>query len=156
MESSTAVDSAVTAVKPKGSRYEIQIGDASNQKILKASVPLCMLQTSRFHEMITVHVDSHGKPFHLDYLVNANECLPDIDFGKTLHFKTVVAVGRLADAPRPILEKLKETVDGQEPVPEQSFIQKYWYYIIPIMLVLTLSSSGGDDGKGEKPAAAKK
>ncbi|KAJ1336506.1 hypothetical protein BSLG_007290 [Batrachochytrium salamandrivorans] len=128
VETPTIVDKALTTIHANSTRYTLIIntGSETDRRLLSASVPLCMLQSSMFSEMITVHVDMNGEPFHLDYLVKANDCKLGTDFGKVSHFKTTVSVGRVADAPRPILEQIKMTEDGTEPAAEQSLLQKYW------------------------------
>ncbi|KAL2916173.1 hypothetical protein HK105_204264 [Polyrhizophydium stewartii] len=122
LEAPVPVDKALLAVRGRDSRYTLhaRIGSGSDAQELSASVPLCMLQSAKFTEQITLHVDIHGKPFHLDYLVKAQECIPDVELSKVTNFKTSAHVGRLVDAPRPRLEQPVDPMDAATKPPEQS------------------------------------
>ncbi|KAJ3098857.1 hypothetical protein HDU96_010922 [Phlyctochytrium bullatum] len=111
---------------------------------LNASIKVCLLQSSKFSEYFTVHIDQAGMPFHLDYVVDASECSNAKLSAPKGGFKVNVQVARTADGARPHLEQIHaETKDGKPEQP-QSFFQKYWYYIVAVVLILMLS--GGDDG----------
>eukprot|EP00842_Homolaphlyctis_polyrhiza_P005066 jgi/Hompol1/5560/HPOL_004563-RA len=109
------------------------VGTGPSKRVLNASVPL----SAKFEDSITVHVDLQGIPYHIDYLVNAHQCNDNVDLSKVTKFKTSVSVGRYFDAPRPVLEQVVETPEGAAPPVEQSFLQKYWYYLIPAMMLIT-------------------
>jgi hypothetical protein len=50
----------------------------SSGRVLKASVPLCQLQASRFQETLVFHIDGSGQVWHLDYSVSAPNCEPGL------------------------------------------------------------------------------
>ncbi|KAJ3213418.1 hypothetical protein HDU67_002893 [Dinochytrium kinnereticum] len=117
---------------------------------LNASVRMCLLQASKFQEHYSIHIDQAGKvsisigiPFHLDYVVDASSCQKSKVQAPKAGIKAQCSVARTSDGARPHLEMIQETKDGK-PEPEKSFLQKYWYYIVAIALVLMLS---GGDGK---------
>ncbi|KAJ3183420.1 hypothetical protein HDU87_006739 [Geranomyces variabilis] len=113
---------------------------------LTAAVPLCMLEASEYQEQITLHLDSNGVPWHLDYLVGATSCeKPAKPLGRTP--KTLVFIERALAGTRPKLEQMVETTVDGKPEPEKSFIQKYWFYIVPAVLILLLQSGGEEPAK---------
>ncbi|KAI8607787.1 hypothetical protein BC830DRAFT_1086680 [Chytriomyces sp. MP71] len=128
--------------------------------VLTASVPLCQLQSAQLRDSIAIHVDHTGKPFHLDYNVDAQPgaCTKaQKPLAPNAAFKTKVVVSRAEDGARPRLELMspeKGAEGGKET--EKSFLQKYWYYIVPLMLVLMLSGGEPDAAATGAPAAAKK
>ncbi|KAI8823620.1 uncharacterized protein EV422DRAFT_521667 [Fimicolochytrium jonesii] len=116
-------------------RVSVQVGQG---KTLSAAVPVCLLKASNFREQITLHLDSEGKPWHLDYLVSASTCGPSSRQTQRPP-RTQVFLERAVVGARPRLEQIVEnTPDGKAP-PEPTFLQKYWYYIIPVVLMVLLS-----------------
>ncbi|KAJ3170522.1 hypothetical protein HK101_011330 [Irineochytrium annulatum] len=120
--------------------------------MLNASVRLCLLQASKYHEHMNIHFDQAGIPFHLDYIVNSGSCTDKPPAFPSNGFKTTVSLAR-KDVIRPRLEQIHaETKDGKAE-PEKTLWQKYWWYAIPIVIMLLMS---GADAPAEGGAAAKK
>ncbi|KAI8848339.1 hypothetical protein BC829DRAFT_443853 [Chytridium lagenaria] len=101
-----------------------------------ATIRACLLQAAKFQEHYTLHIDEAGIPYHLDYVVDAAKCEEN---------QKVVAPkkGFKINVELRGLRMGQETTDGK-PQPEKSFLQKYWYYILAIFLIVMLS---GGDGK---------
>ncbi|KAJ1558145.1 hypothetical protein HK405_014317, partial [Cladochytrium tenue] len=62
---------------------------------LNSSVPLCQLQSARFREYVTVHLDETGVPYHIDYVVPSSSC--STKGAKSVPFKTNVFVQKPVD-----------------------------------------------------------
>ncbi|KAI8925690.1 hypothetical protein BC831DRAFT_459789 [Entophlyctis helioformis] len=145
---------AVDAARSTRYHVDVHVGEGDSKRILSASVPLCMLQSAKFQEMLTLHLDIHGNPFHLDYLVAAHSCDESVNLSKVSAYKTFVTLGRVQDAPRPTMEQAADEVEGAKNAPEQSFLQKYWYYLIPMAIMFAMGTSGGgEEAKKGAPAA---
>ncbi|RKO91136.1 hypothetical protein BDK51DRAFT_31163 [Blyttiomyces helicus] len=135
---------------------------------LNATVPLCLLETAKRRDQFTLHLDSNGNPWHLDYLVAATECknadilgplrnligplsnrIPNfLDLKDAVtKFKSQVLISKPIEGARPKLQELVDTPDGK-PIAEQSFFQKYWFYIIPILILVGMSSAAEEPAKG--------
>ncbi|TPX58707.1 hypothetical protein PhCBS80983_g02990 [Powellomyces hirtus] len=114
---------------------------------LTAAVPLCMLTASGYQEQMTLHLDSKGVPWHLDYLVSATSC--DIPKKKQLPRtpKTQVFTETALAGARPKLEQIVVTTPDGKPPAEQTFLQKYWFYIIPVMVMFLMNSGAEEPAK---------
>ncbi|TPX50493.1 hypothetical protein CcCBS67573_g10092 [Chytriomyces confervae] len=126
-------------------RYKIIAMDMDGT-VLTTSIQLCQLQKAKFNDFIAIHLDQNGTAFHIDYTVDSSSpCSKDqkpVDPKTT--FKTRTLVSKAEEGARPKLEQMSsEKAEGKEV--EKSFLQKYWYYIVPLFLILVLT--GGDDKK---------
>ncbi|ORY53500.1 hypothetical protein BCR33DRAFT_710918 [Rhizoclosmatium globosum] len=126
--------------------YHIKI--VQGQLELSSSIRLCHLQKAQLVDMITVHVDQTGVPFHVDYAVESKDgsCgnIKKVAVAAKNGFKTKAVFGKTHDGARPRLDQMTaETVTGK--TEEKSFLQKYWYYILPIVVILALT--GGEEPK---------
>ncbi|TPX65271.1 hypothetical protein SpCBS45565_g05286 [Spizellomyces sp. 'palustris'] len=114
---------------------------------LNAAVPVCLLQASEYREQLTLHLDSNGGPWHMDYLVDATDCDPSRkQLGRSP--RAQVFLERALDGPRPKLDQMVESTPDGKPAKEQSFLAKYWYYIIPIMIILMMGGGGEEPQQG--------
>ena len=105
-------------------------------------------------DSVTVHVDTDGKPQGLTASAGAlKECGAGLKARQLAKFKTKVLIKRAEGGPAPFLEKFREEIqkrsntvsgEGEE---QQGFFSKYWMYIVPAYLVITLMGSGGGDAK---------
>ncbi|KAI9353340.1 hypothetical protein DFJ73DRAFT_759623 [Zopfochytrium polystomum] len=132
--------------------------------VLNATARLCQLQAAKFRESITIHLDESGGnwascllgfrlPYHIDYIVPSHECTDKVGFmqlpqqaPKVVPFQTSVGVVNPQAGVRPRLEQIvSETKDGK-PQPQPSFLQKYWYYLIPIGLAVIMNIGAEPEG----------
>ncbi|KAF9949463.1 ER membrane protein complex subunit 10 [Mortierella alpina] len=135
--------------------YQIKLRDESRNWEAMSSIKSCLLVASDFQEKITLHLDQNREVFAFDYYTSASECEEDHqkEFPlKTLdHFKNVSVdlvpsqSGPKARYARAQGIKMDETGN---PAVEKTFFQKYWVYIVPIVLVMLLTG-----GEPEKTAA---
>ncbi|KAL4088276.1 hypothetical protein PRIC1_012700 [Phytophthora ramorum] len=130
------------------------------------SVPMCMLAAMRLREDFAFHLSDSGKLVAIEYLtpyLDQETCveyqtrsLKDVRFGP---LGTVLKAQTGPSPPKSIVVKRDRAPQGVKPVksedgndePEeesQSFLRKYWYIILPIVV---MSLFGGDSGAA--PAA---
>jgi len=142
----------------RGGMYRIRmpsdVNNASSTKIM-ASIPACMLASSKFHEILRVHVDQFGHIRSLWYTTLATECPPrgtiKLPPGP-VKLVTSVSVDmesrgpKLASEPKPKSPE-EEVMDKQNKTQNQSFLQKYWMYILGGVVLMSLLG-GDDDPKG--------
>lgn len=112
------------------------------------------------YDSIMVHVDGAGRPQGLTVSVGADKkCGADLKPRSLQKFKTKVSIKRAEGGPTPFLDKFREElqkrVPGREGEAPQGFFSKYWMYIVPAYLFITLmGNGGGGDAKGGAAASA--
>ncbi|KAK9459318.1 uncharacterized protein V1516DRAFT_628725 [Lipomyces oligophaga] len=85
-------------------------------------------------DVFTVHLTTAGDPWHVDYtFADVKEDDNDEDDDKFVRVETCTPVrGTVAVLKPPV-------VPGQDPIEDnRSFIQKYWMFIVPMLLVFML------------------
>ncbi|CAE6396161.1 unnamed protein product [Rhizoctonia solani] len=132
-------------------RYEIALETDGNQDDWpRSSVKLCHL-TSAYEEFLTLHKTVSGDIFALDYHLDSvpkNGGCPHTPSAMYIA-STDVQIKSPSPAFTPRLKVPPPMgADGQviKPVPEQSFIQKYWMYIIPALIILLVLPAGPEEG----------
>jgi endo-alpha-1,4-polygalactosaminidase (GH114 family) len=93
------------------------------------------LKASNFEEQLMLHQDMTGRVYHFDYLVHAHEC--STTTSNASKFKSQVVTYKSVNGPKPILQKAVLTTDN--PAQSQSFLVKYWYIFVPLMLFVLLA-----------------
>lgn len=87
-------------------------------------------------ERIVLHLNPLGEPMRVDYSHNTT----------SKHGNKVTVVNWPPHGPEPLLKKPVPMKDNKvvEPEPQKSFIQKYWMYIVPFLLLMLVSGGGGE------------
>ncbi|KAF1772051.1 hypothetical protein GQ600_10495 [Phytophthora cactorum] len=126
-------------------------GDPESPYVM-TSVPMCMLAAMRLREDFAFHLSDSGRLVAIEYLT------PYLEKDACAEFQTRSlkdgASDRSALPPKNIVVKRDRAPQGVKPVksedgndePEeenQSFLRKYWYIILPIVV---MSLFGGDGG----------
>ena len=122
-----------------------------------ASVPACLLAANKFSEVIQLHVAKSGELVGMEYLSPqmANTCPAASDSaipsGATLSTIVVVGVPNIASpvpkakgaAPgAPVIKGVDPKAGTEEEGKQsQSFVRKYWYIILPLVLVMSLGGA---------------
>ncbi|KAK9237347.1 hypothetical protein V1525DRAFT_404113 [Lipomyces kononenkoae] len=106
-----------------------------NEQVLSDRIPT----SGGAKDVYSLHLTPSGKVWHIDYtykLMAASGDLKSADVNVLLPNRGPVAV-------------LKAPVTGtQQPQDEnKSFIQKYWMFIVPMLIVFLLGSGGGGGGQ---------
>ncbi|ORY76344.1 hypothetical protein BCR37DRAFT_395284 [Protomyces lactucae-debilis] len=139
-------------------RLGVEVGDKALLGIVRLE-GLDAMQT--YAEKLTLHLDSKGQVYHVSLHVlpveKAQEASlhiqvvarlkPDPELGPHLKHVVKKAVEQAATTDSPeVAEDLKVEEVEEEVVPK-SFLQKYWIYIIPFLLVLVLAPAQDDKEK---------
>ncbi|OWZ10669.1 Ubiquitin family protein [Phytophthora megakarya] len=162
----------------KGRHYTVRAkADPTNpdSPYVVASVPMCMLAAMRLREDFAFHLSDNGKLVAIEYLtpyLDEDACvehqtrsLKDVRFGP---FGTVLKAQTGPSPPKNIVVKRDRAPQGVKPVksedgndePEeenQSFLRKYWYIILPIVVMSLFGNDAGAPpagGAGGAPAPA--
>jgi len=124
-----------------------------------SSVKACALESSDFKDSIHLHVNSRGHVTSISYST-ANDCSSNRphEHHTKIQFNTAVALDLGLEGPKPILEATAPapqpgTGQPQQEQAPQSFIARYWYYIVPAVLLMLLSGFGSQ-GEGNAQGAA--
>ncbi|KAF1772055.1 hypothetical protein GQ600_27800 [Phytophthora cactorum] len=115
------------------------------------SVPMCMLAAMRLREDFAFHLSDSGRLVAIEYLTPYLEKMPVLSSSAKA---PRMRFGPFGTAPKNIVVKRDRAPQGVKPVksedgndePEeenQSFLRKYWYIILPIVV---MSLFGGDGG----------
>ncbi|GAB9474516.1 hypothetical protein Gpo141_00011637 [Globisporangium polare] len=136
------------------------------------SIPMCMLAGTRMRENFAFHLSDSGKLVAIEYLtpyVPAAACaeyqkrdLKSVKFGA---FGNVFKAQNGPSPPKQIAAKKERAPQGVKPiksedepaeeVESQSFLRKYWYVVLPLVLFSLFGSDGGAaaPAAGAAPAA---
>jgi len=156
-----------------GALYQLALeheGDSSNALWDLSSVKICHLDKASSETLVLHLINAQDyNPFALDYFVSPiphdGSCrephisekgsTPSIYLqsfaDKIQHLNSTILLRRPDSLPLPKLHAPPPlTPQGEvvQPVPEKSFLQKYWMYIVALLLIFFLA--GGDE---EKPRA---
>ncbi|KAK3816580.1 MAG: hypothetical protein J3Q66DRAFT_342874 [Benniella sp.] len=135
--------------------YQIELRDEVRGWKAMSSIKSCLLVASDFQEKVTLHLDHDRQVYAFDYYTTASKCekeheaeyaLTSLDQFKNMKVDLALSnTGAKARYTKAQTLRLDQT--GQ-PEAEKTFFQKYWMYILPIVLVMLL---GG--GEPEKTAS---
>ncbi|KAI9909179.1 hypothetical protein PsorP6_014467 [Peronosclerospora sorghi] len=142
--------------------------DASAPFVL-TSVPICMLVARRLREDMAFHLSDSGKLVALEYLtpyVDPDSCstyqIQSLEDARFDPVGTVLTAQTGPSPPKNIVVKHDRAPQGVTPIKSeegidesekenQSFLRKYWYIILPIVV---MSLMGGDGGAAPAGGAA--
>lgn len=96
-------------------------------------------------EVLTMYLDTYGELFHVSYRMSHAQQRPGTFKIEIDHMSDHVHPGLdLQNAQKTAAAGSPPTAQGEgdEPVPEKTFVQKYWIYAIPLVLVLVMSGGG--------------
>ncbi|KJE90465.1 hypothetical protein CAOG_01775 [Capsaspora owczarzaki ATCC 30864] len=137
-------------------RFTSTVGEHSSSVL--ASVPACALLSSNLQDNLAVHLDARGLAFAVSYSAGSVGC----DRAKAQavaegsNWRTRATIGLVSAVPDPFIPQQLRTPDGKPVTPEdqKSFIQKYWTYIVPgVIIYLVMNSLGGAAQGAARPAA---
>lgn len=136
-------------------RVQSDVADPSSAKVM-ASIPSCLLAAAKFHEILRVHVDQHGHIRGMWYQTLATGCppagairLPE----ESTKLVTSVSVDMESKGPKLAVDVKpkspeEEIKDNVQSVGYQSFLQKYWMYLLGGVVLLSLVGGEDDPKKG--------
>jgi len=132
-------------------------GDDSPQRYVSTFVKACHLYGSQLSELITLSVDHVGNVIGISIVSPKHDCiLSDVDlhtdqFNSTIQVQQQIA-GPLPDTQTFIKKIEKEKADQAAggKTENKSFLAKYWMYILPVVLIVMLSSQAEPEGNGRR------
>eukprot|EP00949_MAST-11_sp_MAST-11-sp1_P001940 g1940.t1 len=132
-----------------------------------ASIPACQLLIGKFQEQIWLNLEMSGALVGVDYTtpsIEARACDEEalrsalrsarkhpIRFQTSASAKSMPKrqkplkmTGLPPAAPPPGMEHLRQAAKGKDgkPIEQQSFLRKYWYYILPVVLLMSMGGGG--------------
>ncbi|KAK9767422.1 hypothetical protein K7432_002821 [Basidiobolus ranarum] len=130
------------------SLYTVKVGSLRENEVEAvtfSSVKWCMLEASQFSDKFTLHFDKEENFFHADYHPGAHDCQQS-NLGSDVIFNTSVELAKPYYELRPKLQRInQEELKQKETAENTNFFMKYWYIIVPVVLVLLVG--GGDAPK---------
>ncbi|KAG2154918.1 uncharacterized protein EDB93DRAFT_1335794 [Suillus bovinus] len=148
------------AVNPnmQGAMYHIAIERPELEGSV-SSIKACLLPSSTSANIV-IHFSATGEPFAIDYSVSPvpqDGICPVTNTGSYPAHNASVVLKSPRMAPLPELRippPLTPEGEPVAPVPEKSFVQKYWIYMVVVLGALLISGPAEDspsgDGKGGK------
>jgi len=164
-------------------KVRIRVEDGSNW--MMASTPACSLLASRFRETFRFHIDKAGSLLGFEYspIVHARGCLASevpanvkllskagAELPSEAHVVPITAIGganpqipagadpsAIAAAQEAAATKGAngEGAEDEEAKPEPSFLQRYWYIVLPLALLSFFGPTEEPEQKGAGAPAAK-
>ncbi|TFK55906.1 hypothetical protein OE88DRAFT_1652428 [Heliocybe sulcata] len=134
-----------------------------------SSVKACHLPHTT-SETIVLHISPYDrKPFSLDYFVSpiprdgsCPKTKASAGSSSSIAFRpfgnVTVLLREASSPPRPELRTPPPLTPQGEPVKppvEKSFVQKYWIYIVALLLALLIAPGGSDEGQGGQGGQAR-
>ncbi|CAG9797250.1 unnamed protein product [Chironomus riparius] len=134
------------------------VGSDGVKTTFLSSLKACHLIQSALHDFITINFDHNNAVLGVNIkAVSLDETSDDCDnlgLDNFNEFSTVVNLKNIEAAPIPDtqgfiqkLEREKEMRDKGE-IDNRSFIQKYWMYIVPAVILLLVSGVTNTEGQG--------
>jgi len=136
--------------------YQVALELEGDSAWAVSSVKACHLQSATADSII-LHLSSEQEAFNLDYFVSLvphDGSCPEPTAEARTFLTTNNSTISLRHARLPPSPELRTppplTPQGQVvvPEPEQNFIQKYWMYLLGVLLVMMLAPAPAEEGQG--------
>lgn len=129
------------------------VGTDGVKTTFMTSSKACLLIYSQLHDLLTVSFDHSPtvvaisyKAVNLDPVPDTCETVSNSEIEQLQEFSSVVSLKTMEPAPVPDtagfiqkVEKERESRERGDVVDNRSFIQKYWMYIVPAVILLLIS-----------------
>lgn len=161
-EPSADEQSAFHEMIKQNGMYSIRTRTCPDCPYITASIPACLLAQVRFQVDFLLHLDQNGALLALEHRIpnqfNEMLCSTSHPIEEKVEFKTTARVIETQKGPRilnvndakmPAPAGMKAVKKPGEETPEeqQSFLRKYWYIILPVVLMSLFTTDP------EQPAA---
>ncbi|KAF9435214.1 hypothetical protein BGZ76_006710 [Entomortierella beljakovae] len=135
--------------------YQIKLRDEVRGWEAMSSIKSCLLVASDFQEKFTLHLDQDRQVYAFDYYTANSQCesahLNEYPMASLEQFKSVsldISTSELGPKPHFIRAQAIKLDQTGKPEAEQTFFQKYWFYVVPFLLIMVFTG-----GEPEKTAA---
>ncbi|KAF9583203.1 hypothetical protein BGW38_010032 [Lunasporangiospora selenospora] len=132
--------------------YQIKLVDERREWESLSSIKSCLLVASDFKETFTIHLDQDKNAYAFDYYTTSHACEEEHKKELTLssldQFKDAkvdVSFSNNGPKARYIKAQTIKLDETGKPAVEKTFLQKYWFYIVPAIIMLLFS--GGEPEK---------
>jgi len=141
-------------VEGVGQFYQIKVVDQSTEREVISSVKACLLPSSKWNDKLVLHLDENNDFFHADYYTEVGECgvVDALEIPLASFFSTKIRISRPYVGPKPQVLKAVPLKEDGKPVPkadETPWYQKYWYFIIPLIVLSLLPGPEEPQGGGK-------
>ncbi|VEN39697.1 unnamed protein product [Callosobruchus maculatus] len=143
----------------KNNFYQIKsivTANDGSQKTFLSAVKACMLAESELDDRLSVSIDYMGRVIAVALIVASKSTCEGavVPLEKLKHFTTSVYVRHTEPGPIPDtasyiqkLEREREAKEKGEVKDNRSFLAKYWMYIVPLVIVMVVSSATNPDAQ---------
>lgn len=124
----------------------------------------CAFFSSDLQDAISLHVDADNRVYGIDVTHSFSCKSGAVPKKKSKNFHSHIALQQPRVGPKPFLDDLQAELERKQleasgaVQPEKSFIQKYWMYILPVVVMMLLRSpeapAAGAGAAGGAPAAS--
>lgn len=126
--------------------YSVRLVNNRTSSAVTASVQTCQLVTSGFRELFVFNIDGYGNLIGINYRTPVADCSSRATFPITapitIQSKGKTLFGRNGETPKISKMQMQEKeAEGAEA--PQSFLAKYWMYLIPLGLIVLSNLAGG-------------
>ncbi|XP_060524959.1 ER membrane protein complex subunit 10 [Cylas formicarius] len=127
------------------------------ERTFLSTVKACMLGEAELDDRISVSLDYMGRVIAVTMVIASKSSCEgaSLDVDKLKEFTTSVYVRHAETGPIPDtatyiqkLEREKETREKGDVKDNRSFLAKYWMYIVPIVIIMVISSATSQDTQG--------
>ncbi|KAB0802770.1 hypothetical protein PPYR_04956 [Photinus pyralis] len=138
----------------------VTLADGSQVSFL-STVKACMLVESELNDILSVSLDYSGRVITVTLAVPSTSTCEGavVPIDKLKEFSTNVFVRHTENGPSPDtatyihkLEREREAKERGDVKDNRSFLAKYWMYIIPVIIIMVISSATNPDGAGAAAA----
>ncbi|CAH1988548.1 unnamed protein product [Acanthoscelides obtectus] len=127
-----------------------------SQKTFLSTVKACMLAESELDDRLSVSIDYMGRVIAVTSIIASKSTCEGavVSLEKLKHFTTSVYVRHTEPGPIPDtasyiqkLEREREAKEKGEVKDNRSFLAKYWMYIVPLVIIMVVSSATNPDAQ---------
>jgi len=122
-----------------------------------STVKACMLAEAELNDILSVSLDYSGRVITVTLAVASTSTCEGavVPIDKLKEFSTSIFVRHTENGPIPDtatyiqkLEREREAKERGDVKDNRSFLAKYWMYIVPVVIIMVLSSAANPDGAG--------
>ncbi|KAK5650711.1 hypothetical protein RI129_001740 [Pyrocoelia pectoralis] len=134
----------------------VTLADGSEISFL-STVKACMLVESELNDILSVSLDYSGRVIAITLAVASTSTCEGavVPIDKLKEFSTSVFVRHTENGPTPDtatyiqkLEREREAKERGDVKDNRSFLAKYWMYIIPVIILMVITSATNPEGAG--------
>ena len=124
-------------------------------RVMLTSMPARMLKAAGFQEEFTIFLGQEGDVQAVNYRVGQQDGARLVESGRIV-LNTQGVIGETIVGVSPMMEYTTQQIPSHDvprppeqtsTEPQQSFLSKYWYVLVPMALLMVLSGGGGAESE---------